>query len=279
MTYGHIVVHVDDSQRCAERLGVAAKLACAFHAELVGMYIVPSRELSPSVAALLPADVVARRLEETGAAQAKAETLFRQVAGAAEVAAIEWRAPAGAPIDQAVANARCTDLVVLGQRDRADDDFAFVEELTQSVVLFAGRPALIVPYAMASTSFAERILVAWDGGREASRALGDALPLLESARQVTVMSIHASSGARVADHVATARLAAYLRSHGIEPQLDHSTVDDTGTGEWLLSRAADLSIDLIVMGAYAHTRLRELVLGGVTRTMLGAMTVPVLMAH
>jgi nucleotide-binding universal stress UspA family protein len=272
MTFKNILVHVDDSKRCDLRLGLAAKLAADFHAELVGLYAVPTRELTPSVAALLPADVVARRLRESGAAQENAETLFKHAAVAAGVSTTEWRAPSGSSASSAVAHARCTDLAVLGQRDPGDADFAFLEELTEGVVLSCGRPCLVVPYAAAPATNGERVLVAWDGGREASRAVGDALPLLVKSRKVTVMSVSPANGA-------TSRLAAYLRSHGIEAGVDHSVLDDIKIGEWLLSRAADMAADLIVMGAYAHTRLRDLVLGGVTRTMLASMTVPVFMSH
>jgi nucleotide-binding universal stress UspA family protein len=135
------------------------------------------------------------------------------------------------------------------------------------------------PLRGASRSTGERVLVAWDGGREASRAVGDALPILARAKDVTITTIHRDEGERIADEAATRRLADYLQSHGIDAKVDHSSVEDISVGEWLLSRSADLGIDLIVMGAYAHTRLRELVLGGVTRTMLQSMTVPVLMSH
>jgi nucleotide-binding universal stress UspA family protein len=279
MTFKNILVHLDDSRRCHLRLGVATQLAVDFGAELVGLYVVPTRELAPSVAALLPADVVARRLQETGDAQNKAEALFKKAAKTVGLKAVEWRAPAGSSVNVAVTHARCTDLVVLGQRDPGDADFAFLEELNEAVVLSAGRPALCVPYAAVPAAIGQHVLVAWDGGREASRAVGDAMPLLVKASQITVMSVHSGGNNRLPDEAATARLAAYLRSHGVEAKIDHSTIDDIGIGEWLLSRAADLSADLIVMGAYAHTRLRELVLGGVTRTMLSAMTAPVLMSH
>ena len=270
--FKNILVHIDDSSNCKLRLGVAAKLASDFRAELVGLYAVPTRELTPSLAAVLPADVVALRLRESGDAQQRAEAWFRESARAGSVSATEWRAPAGASTENAVAHARCTDLAVLGQRDPGDADFAFLEELTKAVVLSAGRPCLVIPYAAVPAQIGRRIMVAWDGGREASRAVGDAMPLLTAPHEVMVMSVQPAGGA-------TNRLSTYLRSHGVEARIDHSTVDDIKVGEWLLSRAADMGIDLIVMGAYAHTRLRELVLGGVTRTMLGAMTVPVFMVH
>jgi nucleotide-binding universal stress UspA family protein len=279
MSFATLVVHCDDRSRCRQRLDVATRFTRDFGARLVGLYAVPTAELTPSVAALLPANVVERHLRETGEAQHRAEAVFRQASAAAGLAAIEWRAPAGNPVDAAVAHARCADLAILGQPDPDDPDAGFIEELAQAVVLSAGRPSLIVPYIAPGNTVGQRVLVAWDGGREASRAVGDALPLLARATDVTVMAIHPGTEDRIADTQATARLTAYLHSHGIDARVDHSNIPDISVGEWLLSRTADLGIDLIVMGAYAHTRLRELVLGGVTRTMLRSMTVPVLMSH
>lgn len=279
MSFKTILVHADDNPHCKQRLDVAIRFALDFGAKLVGIYLVPTAELTPFVAALLPADVVARRLRETGEAQARAETLFRQATAAAGLTAIDWRAPSGKPVIAAVAHARCADLAVIGQPDPDQPDFVFVEELAQTVALSAGRPTLIMPYVAPVTSLGQSVLVAWDGGREASRAVGDALPILTRARHVTVMVIHPETEDRIADAPAIARLADYLHSHGIDARVNHSNVTDISIGEWLLSRTADLGIDLIVMGAYAHTRLRELILGGVTRTMLRSMTVPVLMSH
>jgi nucleotide-binding universal stress UspA family protein len=279
MMFKTILVHLDDSPRSAQRLGVVIRLATDFRSRLVGMYVVPTPELSPSLAALLPAEVVERRFQETGEAQQQAETLFRQAASAAGLTAIEWRAPAGSPIDTAVAHARCADLTVIGQGDPGSADSVFTAQLAGTVVLAAGRPTLIVPYVGARATLGQNVLVAWDGGREASRAIADAMPILASARQVTVMSIHAGAEERAADAPSRSRLAAYLDSHGIDAQIHDDDIADISVGDFILSRAADLGIDLIVMGAYAHTRLRDLVLGGVTRTMLQSMTVPVLMSH
>ena len=279
MSFKSIIVHIDDSPSCKQRLDAAIRASLDFSARLVGIYLVPAAELTPSVAALLPADVVARRLRETGDAQGQAEAMFRQITAAAGLTAIEWRAPSGKPIVAAVAHARCADLAVIGQPDPDRPDFAFLEELAQTVALSAGRPALIIPYVAPVASLGQRVLIAWDGGREASRAVGDALPLLARAKRVTVMVIQSEPEVRIADTAATSRLVDYLHSHGIEARVDRSNVTDISAGEQLLSRAADLGIDLIVMGAYAHTRLRELILGGVTRTMLRSMTAPVLMSH
>jgi nucleotide-binding universal stress UspA family protein len=279
MSFNTILVHADDNPHCKQRLDAAIRIALDFSARLVGVYLVPAAELTPSVAAMFPGEVVARRLRETGEAQGRAETLFRQTTAAAGLSAIDWRAPSGKPVVAAVAHARCADMAVIGQPDPDQPDFAFLEELAQTVALSAGRPALIMPYVAPGTSLGQSVLVAWDGGREASRAVGDALPLLTRARLVTVVAIRSETEDRIADTAATSRLVDYLHSHGIDARVSHSNVTDISVGEQLLSQAADLGIDLIVMGAYAHTRLRELILGGVTRTMLRSMTAPVLMSH
>jgi nucleotide-binding universal stress UspA family protein len=279
MSFNTILVHADDNPHCKQRLDAAIRIALDFSARLVGLYLVPTAELTPSVAAMFPGEVVARRLRETGEAQGRAETLFRQTTATAGLSAIDWRAPSGKPVVAAVAHARCADLAVIGQPDPDQPDFAFLEELAQTVALSAGRPTLIMPYVAPGTSLGQSVLVAWDGGREASRAVGDALPLLNRARRVTVVAIGSETEDRIADTAATSRLVDYLHSHGIDARINHSNVTDISVGEQLLSQAADLGIDLIVMGAYAHTRLRELILGGVTRTMLRSMTAPVLMSH
>jgi nucleotide-binding universal stress UspA family protein len=274
-----IIVHLDDSARSAQRLGVAIRLAVDFESALIGMYVLPAQDLSPTLALLLASDIVGGRLRELGEAQDRAETLFRKAASAAGLKTIEWRAPAGPPIDTAVAHARCADLTVLGQCDPTSPESFFMAELVHAIVLSAGRPALIVPYVGACVTVGQNVLVAWDGGREASRAVADAMPILAKARQVTVMAIHARAEESAADATSRSRLAAYLSSHGIDARIHHHDIADIGIGDFLLSQATDLGIDLIVMGAYAHPRFRELVLGGVTRTMLQSMTVPVLMSH
>ena len=276
MSLKTILVHVDDSERSDARLAVAGRIAAGFGAQLVGVYLVPDNPLSPSVAALLPQDVVDATLREAGDAQRAAEQRFRRAAGGDTG---EWRAPAGPPLDAAVAHARCGDLFVMGQAEPGDPDRRFGDDLITTTVLSSGRPVLIVPYTGAPAALGTHVLVAWDGGREASRAVADALPFIERARLVTVMAARASDDDRALDDAALARLASYLRAHGVTAGISVEGSSEVGTGERLLSRAADVGADLVVMGGYAHARLRSLVLGGVTRTMLDAMTVPVLMSH
>ena len=140
---------------------------------------------------------------------------------------------------------------------------------------------LVVPYVGAPDIIGNNVVIAWDGGREASRAVADALPILVRARKVTIACLDPSASARGADAVARKRLVAYLRRHGVSAGVESDNLDkaDIRVGDWLLSRVADLDGDLIVMGGYGHSRWREQVLGGATRAVLAEMTVPVLMAH
>jgi len=132
-----------------------------------------------------------------------------------------------------------------------------------------------VPRAGQFERIERHALIAWNGSREAARAVRDALPLLKLARKVTVLAVEPQSNG----HAPGADLALHLARHGVTVDLDQDTAPGMDAADILLSRASDLSSDLIVMGAYGHARMRETILGGVTRSMLAAMTAPVLMSH
>ena len=244
-----------------------------------GVYLVPTPALTPSVSALLPDSVVSQRLAGSGEAQQSAEARFRAAATGTGLAAIEWRAPAGDPTQAIVAHTRGVDLAVIGQPEPGDVDAPFGIDLANAVVLASGRPVLAIPYIGIQGAIGETVLIALDRSRESARAVADALPLLARARRVVVLAVTAAAEETLGDTQARAEAVAHLRGHGIEAEVHHLDVPDIGIGELLLSQAADFGADLIVMGAYGHARFQELVLGGVTRTMLEAMTVPVLMSH
>lgn len=277
MSFKSILVHVDETERSKACLDTALRLARDFQSQIVGIYLVPDLDLSPSLAAILPSEVVERRLREAGTAQHDAEAAFRKAALAAGVTTIEWRAPAGPPIDAALAHARCADVFVVPQRDPSAPDFA--DRLLTTIMLSSGHPILVVPYIGARRTLGENVLIAWDGGREASRAIADALPILERARRVSVITVRTEGDSSANDQMAAGRLVAWLHQHRVEVAINRYDQPGIDLGEWLLSRVADAGSDLVVMGGYAHTRARELILGGVTRTLLHSMTVPVFMSH
>ncbi|HTP45787.1 MAG TPA: universal stress protein [Casimicrobiaceae bacterium] len=280
MTYRSILVPVDPTSESHARVDVAVRLARDFSAQLIGIYLDRRLEIAPSLAALLPQSVVEEYLHNAADAQHAAGESFRHTAAAGGVTDVDWRAPLGAPIDAVVAHGRCADLTVLSQ-PRTEPAEIFSEQLVQAVLLESGRPVLLVPYVGAPPQIGSNVLVAWDGGREAARAIADAMPLLVRARQVTVVCLDPGAAKRGVDAPARERLAAYLRRHGAATKIDSYELGgaDVAIGDWLLSRAADLGGDLLVMGGYGHPRWREQALGGATQALLAAMTLPVLMAH
>jgi nucleotide-binding universal stress UspA family protein len=279
MGYRSILVHVDDSDASDRRLAVAARLARGFHGELAGAYIVPTREMTPFTSAMLPDSVVESRLRDSGDAQAKAEARFRAAAERERLSAVGWSAPAGRPIEQAELHARYADLAVVGQPMSDNDHAAFGNELVHAMLLSSGRPVLLVPHFGDFPVVGQNVLIAWKESREAARAVNDALPFLKHARNIYVMTAGGQGNDEVGENLSDTGIARFLARHDIEAKIRQEVADDIDVGNLLLSRAADLSVDLVVMGAYSRPRLSEVVLGGVTRLMLQAMTVPVLMSH
>ncbi|KWH39498.1 universal stress protein [Burkholderia stagnalis] len=277
MSYKTLLVHLDDSPRCATRVALALDLAQRCNAHLIGLYVVCQDLFEPLRRRDEPLELaVYERLCESRRKQA--EIAFLDAAQRAG-RSVEWRAPAGPATETATRHARHADLLVLGQTDPHDRTTYIAPHFVEDVVTGCGRPAIIVPYAGLVRTFGENVLIAWDGGREAARAVADALPLLKRARFVTVETVerHRSDPDKTPAGV---DVAAYLERHGIRASFATTPREgDINTGETLLNRTSDLHSDLLVMGAYSHARMRERVLGGATRTILETMTVPVLMSH
>lgn len=286
MAYQTILVHIDDTPRCAARVELAADLAAAGNAHLVGLYL-----------PVLPADLpyaainrqnlqgaLDRRTTSDQHHEQDARKKFEAITARVGVAA-EWRAPPGVADEVATVHARHADLVVLGQHDGQAQAAPVLERFNENLILGSGRPVLVVPYTGQVPHRFERILIAWNGSRESARAVGDAMPLLERCAHVTAAIIVPTTGEPRLDAPNGKALVDYLSRHGVTAECEvipvsHEVgVDKAGAGELLLTRAADVAADLIVMGCYGHARLRELVMGGVTRTLLRSMTVPTLLSH
>lgn len=279
MSYASVMVHMDRSERAMHRLKLAALYAQARHAKLVGIYA----SFAPSPNWFYMMEGAARYLEEDRSRRDSVRDLvharFRDAMERVTVET-EWRAVEGDPLALVLREAREADLLVVGQRDPEDADGYIAGDFVETLVIESGRPVLVVPYAGSFTAPPKRILVAWSGGRESARALHDAMPMM-TGTTVHVLQITSTQPKHWAEETTVGQVARALNARGV-----HTTVEETecadsdaAVGELLLSRAADFNADLIVMGAYGHSRLRELVLGGVTRTLLKTMTVPVLMSH
>jgi nucleotide-binding universal stress UspA family protein len=276
MPYKTVLVHVDNGKRSPVRLDVACRLAKLTDAHLIGLHALSVVKL-PSYA-LVEGGVQVREIHERMLSEsaAAAEAMFKRAVKAGGVEKSEWRASRRDAVDAVPLHGRYADVIVIGQPNESDAS-GVEPDFAERLLLAAGRPVLIIPYAGEFPHIGTRVLVAWNAGREATRALTDAIPLLREADQVDVIAFNP----RNAPHgeVPGADIGLYLARHGIKVNVSQQTAEDVDVGNQLLSRAADLDSDLIVMGAYAHSRMQQLILGGATRTVLESMTVPVLMSH
>jgi nucleotide-binding universal stress UspA family protein len=276
MGFKDLLVYVDSDPTCDSRMDVAASLAARHEAHLTGLHAMGWPRLPGYLEIELPSNVLdeQRRLGAERAHQA--EGRFQERARRHGVRA-EWRVDEGDLVGTVKLHARYADLTVVGQGLDLKDAPGELALLPEELALGVGRPVLVVPRYGTFGRVGERVLIAWNGSREATRAVHDAIPILKRATHVTVLSI--DPDAKSASRTPSADIALHLARHGIVAEAASTLSVDIGVGNTLLSRAADLGADLIVMGAYGHSRMREMVLGGATRHILQHMTVPVLMSH
>ena len=280
MAYRSLLVQLGADEGCPERIRIAIELARDQQAHLVGLAATGRFDLPLAVdpgtmaEGFLEAAWSAMRQQATAAAQ-----VFTDACAQAKLHSVETVMAEEDVAAALVRHAHCSDLVLLGQVDRARQGHRLASEVLESVLVGCARPTLVVPYAGRHRALSRRPMVAWDDSREASRAVADALPLLSRAECVHVLAW------REGAYEETVPLAARLQSlrqwlawHGVraETAVEVTTID---IADAMLSRAADLDADLLVMGAYGHRRLTERLLGGATRGLLESMTLPVLMSH
>lgn len=280
MVYRSLLVHLDDDERCGLRLELSFGLARRFESHLVGLSATGMPPLA-AYAGLGALDAGTIELAETSLreqAQARADR-FLERCRQAGLPSCEAVVDPDDAADSLVRHGHCSDLVIVSQvDDDAPGRFAAHDRLGR-VVLQGARPTLMVPVAGRFDTVGERVLVAWDDSREAARALADALPVLSRATDVQVLQVgRASDGTAESARVRLEALRRWMAWHGVEARVAVE-LTEIEIGELLLSRASDMGADLIVMGAYGHSRWTERVFGGTTRTLLARMTVPVLMSH
>jgi nucleotide-binding universal stress UspA family protein len=276
MTIKHILVHLDRSDASAGRLEAAVRLAVTHDAHLTGLYVIDLPSMVFYGVPDFPAEYAERFEAEEKVVATNLEKRFQERIAKEQLSA-EWRTAEGHTVTMIGLHARYADLAVIGQAEH--EALTPQRELPENVVLGIGRPVLIIPYIGAQPTIGENILVAWNASREAMRAITDALPILERAKNVVVIAFNPGGGVDGHGDIPSADISLWLARHGVKAEAKQAYASDMDTGNALLSSAADLGSDLLVMGAYGHSRLRELVLGGATRQILSEMTIPVLMSH
>jgi nucleotide-binding universal stress UspA family protein len=255
----------------------AVSVANAFGAHVAGMAFAYEPVIPGTVMGGVPAELIEASLAESRKAAGDAIARFDQAAGRAGVS-FESRvldATLVGAADLFGRIARRFDLSVVAQ---AEPDKAAGEDLIIEAALFqSGRPVIVVPYIQRTGLVLERVLVCWDGGRTAARAIGDAIPFLTRANAVDVVIVATEPGK--GDEISGADMGRHLARHGLKVEVKRIVAGDIDVANAILSYAADSSADFMVMGGYGHSRLREFILGGATRRILQSMTVPVLMSH
>lgn len=270
-----ILVHMDSSERSRMRLEVADRLATQFEGAATAAYAVtPSLIAHPS--GFMPGgDAGALLVEFDDQRRATAKDLFDR-AVAAGLGHLTWRDLRDEPVRAFGQAALYADLLVLGQREPRDGVRDVPPDFDSAVIVGSGAPALVMPYIQRRSDFGRRVMVAWKEARESARAVGSAMPLLRAADRVDVALWDEGYGD---DEAVAGRVEARLRAHGIRPVIHRCGPESSDMGDLILSRAADLEADMLVMGCYGHSRAREWVLGGASNTLLKSMTLPVWMAH
>lgn len=278
MSYKTILVHCDASPKLVHRVGIAAEMAQRFGAHLVGAYVQAPFDLPAFFDGAIPTDDLYASYEAAAKADHDTASAAFNKAVKGMHLSTEWRLTKGYPENELAVQARYADLVVLGQTE-PESGLATPSDLPESVALSTGRPTLVVPHIGASTKPGKSVMLCWNASRESARAASDALPFLVAAESVMVLVIDGRVSAEGHGAEPGADVAAWLARHGVKATVQRDVSPDTDVGGVILSRAADHDIDLIVMGLYGHSRLREMVLGGASRTLLSSMTAPVFMSH
>jgi nucleotide-binding universal stress UspA family protein len=279
-----ILVLLNDSGRTQLLLDAASALARQFDAHLVGLYILPAAKVYSDVGMVATPivfegyrDLFKSKLEEV---RKKFEARAKQDGLKSEWRAVESNFPDIA--DSAIAEARSAELVITSQIDYGPDG-SIERDLVARLVLESGRPVLIIPkkghFAPRGEGIAGKAIIGINGTRESSRAMFDALPLLRLVKETRLVWVDPYRQRGEAGEIPGAEEATVLSRHGIKSVAEPMMTDGRNAGEALLMRANDLGADLLVMGAYAHSRMREFVFGGATRHVLEHMTIPVLMSH
>lgn len=276
---GRIAVHLDKDRGCRRRVRAAAQLAAEHDAALVGIHASfgPSPYLYQG---FFVSDDVNRMLSKRLADErAASEALLREVAEEAGVT-FHWRTGTGLAEEILCEQARYCDLLIVGQPDDTEAGPQQMPTLLASVLLGAGRPVMVLPAVGELVTPGRRVLFCWDERRESARALVDAGPILEEASELFVLRVDPPTEPEEVAQTKRADFLAYCA--GRQYPIPQETTRDSagvGIGNCILNAATDHACDLVVMGAYGHSRVREAVLGGTTRTLLESMTIPVLFAH
>jgi len=255
----------------------AVSAAAALEAHLTGIAFIYDPVVPISGAGYIPAEVIETQRDDNESAAEAAIKIFSTATDQAGISAeplITSASLAGAG-DKFARMARRFDLAIVGQ---AEPEISSMEQIIAETTLFeSGRPMMMVPYIQKAPFKTENVMICWDGSRTAARAVADAIPIIRNSGRVEIVMVTNERGKQ--DELDGADIGQHLARHGLKVDVHRISGASIDVGDALLSHAADSGADFMVMGGYGHSRLREFVLGGVTRSIFESMTVPVLISH
>lgn len=277
---GRIAVHLSADENCKRRIDVAIKLAKEHQAEIVGVYPVDITVPQTFSGTALPSEVTKMIRERLKEGQLQTKKLFEEATSAAGVTG-HWRTPKGAIEDVLAQHARYARLLIMS---KAEDPQSTASPITanvpEAVIMAAGRPVLMVPTVGTMNTIGERVLFCWDKKREAARAFADAAPLLRTAKELVVLAVDEDTESLHEQDIQDNDFSDLCTALGYPtPKVLLRSSKNVGVGNVILNTATDYGSDLIVMGAYGHSRMRQWIMGGASKTLLNSMTVPVLLSH
>ena len=272
MRYKDIMVYVDDNEVSDVRIRLAAELAQSHEAHLIGVYVKRALHIPSPAEIEDESGLLAAQLTLSGEFEKKAKIIFEERVNHYSVNS-EWRVSGGRVTDALSLLAHYVDLVVLGVNTKVPRNIQTADE----TLMVAGRPVLAVPYSSAETLVGQRVIVAWDESRESARAVKDSMPILQNADSVRVVTAGRDEKESMAD---AARICMHLSRHGVTAiPMALAAKREKEVSKGILKQVVDMNADLLVMGAYGHTRLHEVILGGVTDYVMNQMKVPVFLSH
>jgi nucleotide-binding universal stress UspA family protein len=280
MTVKTIALSLNDIDNLDHLLPTAAAIANANDAHLSGVYVIPSVEVYAAYAGMAMADVVDTQRKRY---LSMAKSVQEKFAHTLDANGLQGEFHQLDAINMSVSRefceaARVADLAIIAQVDR--DTYCGVEaEFAENVVMGVGRPVLIVPRGKSYGAIGKKVVMGWNGTREAARACFDALALTGAGSDVTLVWVDPQKTRAEAGNLPGTEMASALARHGIKVTAEPMPTADENAGAALLTKAGDIGADLLVMGAYGHSRVREFVFGGASETVIKSAPLPVLMSH
>jgi nucleotide-binding universal stress UspA family protein len=280
MSYRTVLVHLTSDIQARSLLAMALHIARPAEAHVIGLYVFPAYRISPPIPLPFGAEVAGNIRRTINEDSQKVLEVFKAATDKEPVVA-EWRSVTTEHRDAAeivMEHARIADLVIAGQADPANE-FSAILDFPDRLAIETGRPVLVLPAGYVPARLPRSITVAWKNRRESARAVFDALPLLKQAERVDVVTIEEDSSGREG-RLPDTEMGAALARHGIKATIASARPSGhLGVGEDIRRYAVTCGADLLVMGAYGHSRFREMAFGGATRHIFRDMNIPVLFSH